>query len=44
MGVPPALAHGALRLTVGIRNTMDEIDAALETVAEVAARLRRLEA
>ena len=42
MGVSRALASGALRLTLGVENTLDEVDVVLETLAEVVARLRHL--
>jgi cysteine desulfurase len=41
MGVPRELAAGALRLTLGPENTMDELDLTVETVAEVVTRLRK---
>jgi cysteine desulfurase len=41
MGVSRELAAGALRLTLGPENTMDEVDVTVETVAEVVARLRK---
>jgi cysteine desulfurase len=44
MGVPRALAHGALRLTLGVANMLDELDYVLETLAEIVARLRKLSA
>jgi cysteine desulfurase len=42
MGVPRDLAHGALRLTLGVANTLDEMDTVLETLPELVARLRKL--
>ncbi len=41
MGVPRARAHGALRMTLGPENTMDEMDVVMETLPEVVMRLRR---
>lgn len=41
MGVSRELAAGALRLTLGPENTMEEVDVTVETVAEVVARLRK---
>jgi cysteine desulfurase len=40
MGIPRELAAGALRLTLGPENTLDEVDVTVETVAEVVERLR----
>ncbi|MBI3734296.1 MAG: cysteine desulfurase [Chloroflexi bacterium] len=42
MGVPRLQAHGALRLTLGPENAMDEIDVVLETLPDVVSRLRKL--
>jgi cysteine desulfurase len=42
MGVPKSLAAGALRLTLGPENTMEEMDFVVETVGEVVERLRIL--
>ena len=42
MGVPRALAQGALRMTLGPENTLDEIDVVLETLPEIVSRLRRM--
>lgn len=41
MGVPREVAHGALRMTLGPENTMDEMDVVLETLPEVIDRLRK---
>ena len=41
MGISRELAAGALRLTLGPENSMDEVDVTVETVAEVVARLRK---
>jgi cysteine desulfurase len=42
MGVPKDLAHGNLRLGVGMDNTPEQIDQALETIPRVVARLREI--
>jgi cysteine desulfurase len=42
MGVPAALAHGSLRLTVGLTNTAEQVDRAVGELAEVVAKLRSL--
>ncbi|MBI5878420.1 MAG: cysteine desulfurase [Chloroflexi bacterium] len=42
MGVPRALAAGALRLTLGPENTLAEIDTVLETLPDIVRRLRAL--
>lgn len=42
MGVPAELAHGSLRLTVGLTNTPEQIDRAVEELAQVVAKLRSL--
>jgi cysteine desulfurase len=42
MGVPAQLAHGSLRLTVGLTNTPEQIDAAVDALVEVVAKLRSL--
>lgn len=42
MGVPADLAHGSLRLTTGLTNTAEQIDLALDALAEVVAKLRAL--
>ncbi|HKZ50551.1 MAG TPA: cysteine desulfurase family protein [Dehalococcoidia bacterium] len=42
MGVPPELARGSLRITVGIDNTMEDIEYLLEVLPQVVARLRAL--
>jgi cysteine desulfurase len=42
MGVPKDLAHGNLRLGVGVENTTAEIDQALEIIPRVVARLREI--
>ena len=40
MGVPPEIAHGSLRLTLGRENTEEEIDTVLDVLVEVVAKLR----
>ena len=42
MGFDPAMAQGAIRISLGIINTGDEVDAFLEAFPRVAARLREL--
>lgn len=42
MNVPADLAHGSLRLTVGLTNTMEQIDRAVDALADVVAKLRAL--
>jgi len=40
MGVEQALIHSAVRFTLGIKNTEEEIDLVLEKLTEITARLR----
>jgi cysteine desulfurase len=40
MGVPPELAHGSLRVTVGLDNTEEQIDCFLDALQETVSRLR----
>jgi cysteine desulfurase len=40
MGVPPEIGMGALRLTVGRSNTMDQIDQAVDWIVERVERMR----
>ncbi len=40
MGVPPALARGGLRLTLGVTSTPDDVDRVLDVVPAAVARLR----
>ncbi|MGI6228616.1 MAG: cysteine desulfurase NifS [Christensenellales bacterium] len=40
IGVPVGTAHGSLRFTFGRENTMEEVDYAVEKIAEIVARLR----
>jgi cysteine desulfurase len=42
MGVPKELAHGNLRLGVGVGTTPADIDRALEIIPRVVARLREI--
>jgi cysteine desulfurase len=42
MGVPAALAHGSLRLTVGLTNTVEQIDRAVDELVQVVGKLRSL--
>ena len=44
MGVPPELARGAVRFSLGAGNTMQEIDEFVAALKQVVARLRRLAA
>jgi len=41
MGVPPDIAHGSIRLSLGRTTTAAEIDAAVTAIVESIARLRR---
>ena len=42
MGIPADLAHGSLRLTVGLTNTADQIDRAVVELGAVVQKLRAL--
>ena len=42
MGLDPGVAQGAIRVSLGIVNTLEEVDAFLEAFPRVAARLREL--
>ncbi len=42
MGIPPEVAHGSLRLTLGIDNREEDIDYVLEALPGVAAKLRAM--
>ena len=44
MGIPPEIAHGSLRLTLGHENTEEEIAYVLEVLPEMVARLRSISA
>jgi len=41
-GLPPEHAHGSLRLTLGSRNTEEDIDYVLEVLPRVIGRLREI--
>jgi cysteine desulfurase len=41
MGYPADLARGALRLTLGRENTDEDVEHAINTVADVVHKLRR---
>lgn len=42
MGVPPALAEGNLRLSLGVENTQDDVDYVLQLLPGVVERMREL--
>ncbi|MCD6505370.1 cysteine desulfurase NifS [Candidatus Poribacteria bacterium] len=42
LGVPPELAHGSVRFSLGSGNTEEEMDYTIEKVAEVVERLRMM--
>lgn len=42
MGVAPGLAEGNLRLSLGVENTEEEIERALEVIPRVIARMRAI--
>ncbi len=42
MGIPPEVAHGSLRLTLGIDNREEDIDYVLEALPDVVAKLRAM--
>jgi cysteine desulfurase len=42
MGVPPQLAHGSLRLSLGRGTVAGDVDAVLEVLPEIVARLRAI--
>ncbi len=42
IGIPPELAHGSLRLTLGKSNTNADVDAILTSVPAIVEKLRRL--
>jgi len=42
MGLPPEMAHGSLRLTLGKSNTVADVDTILNTVPGIIAKLRSL--
>lgn len=42
MGIPPQLAHGSLRLSLGRGTAEDDVDAVLEVLPEIVTRLRAI--
>ena len=44
MGVDPELAKGAVRFSLGVGNTQEEVDGFLRTLGQVLSRLRGLTA
>lgn len=42
MGYPPEIAHGSLRLTLSKKNTVEEIDYVIETLAGIVEKLRAM--
>ena len=42
MGIPPEIAKGSLRFTLGRENTQEELDETVEKLAEITERLRRI--
>jgi cysteine desulfurase len=42
MGLPPEVAHGSLRLTLGKENTDEDVDAVLAAVPTIVEKLRAL--
>lgn len=42
IGLPHEIAHGSLRLTLGLTNTREDVDAILKVVPEVATQLRTM--
>jgi cysteine desulfurase len=42
MGIPPEMAHGSLRFSLGRSSTVTDADAAVEVLAQVVARLRSI--
>ncbi|RIK39840.1 MAG: cysteine desulfurase NifS, partial [Chloroflexi bacterium] len=44
LGLSPEAAGGSIRLTVGIHNTIEEIDRTIDAIAETVARVRELSA
>jgi len=42
IGCPPALARGSIRFSLGIYNTMEEVDRVLEILPPIVARLREI--
>lgn len=44
MGIPPQLAHGSVRMTLGRDNTAEDIDYVLEVLPDIVVRLRSMSA
>ncbi len=42
MGIPPEVAHGSVRLTLGLDNTDEDVDYVLETLPPIIERLRAM--
>lgn len=42
MGIPPELAHGSLRFSLGKQTTKEDIDYVLEVLPKIVARLRKM--
>jgi len=42
MGIPPEVAHGSLRLTLGHENTEEDVDYLLELLPGIVERLRSM--
>jgi len=42
IGLPPEDAHGSLRISLGMDNTQEEIDYAIENLKKIVGRLRNL--
>ena len=42
MGIPPEVAHGSLRFSLGLVNTEDDVDYVLESLPPVVKRLREM--
>ena len=42
MGVPPEVAHGSLRLSMGRGTTEDDVDYVVEALVDIVAKLRQM--
>jgi cysteine desulfurase len=42
MGIPPEIAQGSLLFTLGVQNTEEDINLALETLPPIVDRLRQM--
>jgi len=42
MGIPPEVAHGSLRLTLGHENSEEDVDYLLEVLPGIVERLRSM--